>query len=402
MKIAGIIAEYNPFHNGHLHHLKETRRRTGCDAVVVVMSGDFVQRGVPAMTDRFLRAEAALRCGADVVLELPPYGATASAEDFASAGVRALASLRCVSALSYGAEDAVEAVIFRDIASYLLSEPADFKDCLLAMLKEGHSYAKARSLALTRFYPEAADILAKPNNILAVEYEKAVLKGGFAMETIAVPRDDNGYHDTEVAAVCSASAIRSALLRSGRIPMEAVPADVADLYRDITPKTAVFADDFSDMLFAELSGHTPESLSRLYDIPSDLANRILEQSGRPFTWTSLAEDVQCRAYTGSRIDRALCHTLLRMSAADAELVKKHIPYLRVLGARRDAAEVLSLLCERSDTPLLVRFLRDSSALPEDAARLLAADLRASALYSQILYKKSGVRRKDTHRRFLTV
>ena len=106
MKITGIIAEYNPFHNGHRYHLAQTRLRTGCDAIVVVMSGDFVQRGYPAITDKYLRAEAALRCGADLVLELPVYGSSASAEDFAGAGIRALAGLRCVDMLSYGAEDA--------------------------------------------------------------------------------------------------------------------------------------------------------------------------------------------------------------------------------------------------------------------------------------------------------
>jgi Predicted nucleotidyltransferase len=404
MKIAGIIAEYNPFHNGHLYHIEETKRRTGCDALIVVMSGDFVQRGVPAVTDRYLRAEAALRCGADVVLELPAYGATASAEDFALAGVRALTGLSCVDVISYGAEDAGRGTeMFRSIAQFLLDEPGAFKQTLLAHVREGNSYAKARSMALAEFFPEAAELLAKPNNILAVEYEKAILTTGSAVATCAISRSDLGYHDTTVDSVCSATAIRNALAEGGLIPAEAVPAEVLPLYSDITATSAVTADDFSDMLFAELSSHTPETLSAVYDVPADLANRILEQAQAPFTWTSLAESVKCKAYTRSRIDRALCHCLLHLTAAGADIFREgELPYLRVLGFRKDAEGLISAMERSSRIPLLVRFLRDSGKLQGDAADILATDLRASALYSQVLYKKTGVIREDTHRRLLTV
>ena len=404
MKIAGIIAEYNPFHNGHLYHIEETKRRTGCDALVVVMSGDFVQRGVPAVTDRYLRAEAALRCGADVVLELPAYGATASAEDFALAGVRALTGLSCVDVISYGAEDADRGTgTFRSIAQFLLDEPGAFKQTLLAHVREGNSYARARSMALAEFFPEAAELLAKPNNILAVEYEKAILTTGSAVATCAISRSDLGYHDTTVDSVCSATAIRNALAEGGLIPAETVPAEVLPLYSDITATSAVTADDFSDMLFAELSSHTPETLSAIYDVPADLANRILEQARLPFTWTSLAESVKCKAYTRSRIDRALCHCLLHLTTADADIFRVgDLPYLRVLGFRKDAEQLISAMERSSRIPLLVRFLRDSGRLQEESTEILATDLRASALYSQVLYKKTGVIREDTHRRLLTV
>ena len=425
MKVAGIIAEYNPFHNGHLHHIEETRRRTGCDAVVVVMSGDFVQRGVPAVMDRYLRAEAALLCGADVVLELPSYGATASAEDFASAGIRALNGLSCIDVVSYGAEDADRGEhTFRSIAQFLLDEPGAFKQTLLAHVRKGNSYAKARSMALAEFFPEAAELLAKPNNILAVEYEKAILtlngrviqgradQSGPAdnnssrqttLTTCAIPRSDEGYHDTTVSSVCSATAIRSALSEEGLIPSEAVPREALPVYEGFTAANAVTADDFSDMLFTELSSHTPESLSELYDVPADLANRILEQAQSPFTWTSLAESVKCKAYTRSRIDRALCHCLLRLTAEEAGIFREgDLPYLRVLGFRKDAEQLISALEQNSRIPLLVRFLRDSAKLNGTASRILAKDLRASALYSQVLYRKTGTVREDTHRRLLTV
>ena len=403
MKIAGIIAEYNPFHNGHRYHIEETRRITGCDAVVVVMSGDFVQRGVPAVTDRFVRAEAALRCGADLVLELSAYGATASAEDFALAGIRALAGLGCVDVVSYGAEDADRGTeTFRRIAQFLLDEPGAFKQQLLAYVREGNSYAKARSLALADFFPEAATLLSRPNNILAVEYEKAILATDSDLATCAIGRSDLGYHDTTVGSICSATAIRGAIAEGGPVPAEAVPAEVLPLYEKLTAETAVSADDFSDMLFAALSQHTAESLSEIYDVPADLANRILEQAEHPFTWTSLAESVKCKAYTRSRIDRALCHCLLGLTQDAADRFKSATPYLRVLGLRRGAEDIVSAM-ERSATfPLLVRFLRDSSRLTGNAAEFLSTDLRASALYSQVLFRKSGIVREDTHRRLLTV
>ncbi len=404
MNITGIIAEYNPFHNGHLRHLEETRRRTGCDAVVVVMSGDFVQRGVPSVTDKYLRAEAALRCGADLVLELPVFGASASAEDFASAGVRAMASLSCVRTLSYGAEDAGEAGRFRDIAGYLLSEPAEYKSRLLSHVKEGNSYAKARSLALSEFFPEASEILTKPNNILAVEYEKAILRGGFDISTCAVKRNDLGYHDTRTAPVCSATAIRQALIEQDRFPADSVPECTKDLFAGLTRSTAVTADDASDMLFAELSAHTPETLAAVYDTPEDLANRILNRAAQPFTWTSLAESVKNKAFTRSRIDRSLCHALLHITEADADAFKASpaLPYLRVLGVRKGSEQLLSKLCGSSATPLLRRLSDDTKLLSREAQHLLSVDLRASALYSQILFRKTGIVRADTRRRLLTV
>ena len=405
MKIAGIIAEYNPFHNGHRYHIEQTRRRTGCDAVVVVMSGDFVQRGVPAVTDRFLRAEAALRCGADVVLELPVYGATASAEDFASAGIRALTALSCVDIVSYGAEDATGVDgcnTFRETAQFLLDDPEDFHSALLSHVREGNSYAKARSLALSEFRPEAAELLSKPNNILAVEYEKAILASGSKLSTCAIPRSDRGYHDTAVDELCSATAIRESLSAEGRIPAVAVPEEASALYASLNAENAVSADDFSDMLFAELSAHTTASLSALYDIPEDLANRILEAAKRPFTWTSLAESVKCKAYTRTRIDRALCHTLLRLTRKDSDIFRKELPYLRVLGFRRDAEDLIAEMEKSSKVPLLVRFLRDSAMLSGDAERFISTDLRASALYSQVLYRKAGILREDARRRLLTV
>ncbi|MBR5712868.1 MAG: nucleotidyltransferase family protein [Lachnospiraceae bacterium] len=440
MKIAGIIAEYNPFHNGHRYHIEETRRRTGCDAVVVVMSGDFLQRGIPAMTDRFLRAEAALRCGADIVLELPMYGATASAEDFASAGVRALSGLSC-DYISYGAESAEErdalatherdafatfpaepdgknpdaknsdgetcsggAGIFRKAAEFLLSEPPEFKQLLLSHVREGNSYAKSRALALAEFAPESAKLLEQPNNILAVEYEKAILATHASLRSCAVKRSDLGYHDTSVAAFCSASAIRGAVADTGAIPAEAVPAETVSLYSYLTADSIVTADDFSDMLCAELSAHTPETLSRIYDLPGDLANRILEQASRPFTWTSLAESVKCKAFTRSRIDRALCHTLLHITTADADVFKnaETLPYLRVLGMRSDSSPLLSELQRTSGIPLIVRLSDDVRALSRESRRLLAAELRASELYAQIYFRRTGLVREDVRRRLLTV
>ena len=404
MNITGIIAEYNPFHNGHLRHLEETRRRTGCDAVVVVMSGDFVQRGVPSVTDKYLRAKAALRCGADLVLELPVFGATASAEDFASAGVRAMESLSCVRTLSYGAEDADEAGSFRDIAEYLLSEPPAYKSRLLALVKEGNSYAKARSLALAEFFPKASEILTKPNNILGVEYEKAILRDQTDITTCVIERNDRGYHDTRTAPVCSATAIRQAVLEQDRFPADSIPECTKDLFAGLTRSTAVTADDASDMLCAELSAHTPETLSAIYDTPGDLANRILNRTEQPFTWTSLAESVKNKAFTRSRIDRSLCHALLHITEADADAFKASpaLPYLRVLGVRKGSEQLLSELCGSSATPLLRRLSDDTKLLSREAQHLLSVDLRASALYSQILFRKTGIVRADTRRRLLTV
>ena len=195
MKVVGIVAEYNPFHNGHMYQMRKVKEETGADYVVVAMSGNFLQRGVPALCDKFIRTEMALQCGADLVIEIPTLWATASAEYYAHAGVSLLAATGIVTHLAFGAEtDDLDALL--EISSVLKEEPDVYRAVLSNSIRTGNSFPVARKNALTTTLPhfkkeELDDILDNPNNILALEYLKAIPD---SIQPILIKREGAGYH----------------------------------------------------------------------------------------------------------------------------------------------------------------------------------------------------------------
>ena len=248
MNVAGIIAEYNPFHNGHAYHIHEVKKRTNADFVIAIISGDFVQRGAPAIADKYVRTKMALLGGADLVIELPVCAATASAETFARTGVNILSQTGVVTHLGFGCETD-DLALLSAIADLFTEEPAAFKEALSSYLKEGVSFPAARARAAETYFqavstsanmpkPSAAngsdlrqtpyqknisDILNNPNNILAIEYLKAIKLSGSAMKPCAVKRKGAGYHSTDSnTGYCSATAIRN-LLTPGVSPASQEP-----------------------------------------------------------------------------------------------------------------------------------------------------------------------------------
>ena len=216
MKVAGIIAEYNPFHKGHQYHIEETRKKTDADYVIVVMSGNYVQRGEPAIADKYMRTQMALFGGADLVIEMPTIYATASAEYFATAGIGILDKLGCVDYLSFGSEWA-EVEDFSAYASLFLEEPEEYKQILQEQLKLGKSFPEARAFAAGKLLfdskPErAVEFLKEPNHILGLEYIKALKRRNSSIEPIVIKRKDNHYHESELTkGYSSATAIRQTM-----------------------------------------------------------------------------------------------------------------------------------------------------------------------------------------------
>ena len=209
MKICAIICEYNPLHNGHLYHISEARARSGADAVVCVMSGNFVQRGESAVMDKYTRARHAVWAGADAVIELPTVFATSNAEIFAKGAVHIISSIPACNTLCFGAEIA-DKLAFKSAARYLLNEPAEVSAQIKTALSEGASYAKARAQAYAGFIP--FDLLGSPNNILGLEYTKAILEKNAPIDILPIQRTGAGYLDTNLQEnFSSASAIRNAI-----------------------------------------------------------------------------------------------------------------------------------------------------------------------------------------------
>lgn len=425
MKIVGLITEYNPFHNGHLYHIEEAKRVTGADTVVVVMSGDYVQRGTPAFMPKRLRAEMALRCGAGAVFELPVCYATGSAEYFALGAVSLLDRLGIVDCICFGSEcDDLKAM--QKAADILLEEPEGYKELLRQYLKEGKSFPAARQSALSDHMGESstAQILRDPNNILGIEYLKALKRTKSSMVPYTILRQGAGYHDRELdMQYSSASAIRSLLAWSGSAIHTEQPSGtfdntpfsniLDDLENQVPPSCLamlkdyhrvqypVYQNDFSLLLKYKLLNKQPESLLRYMDVSEELANRICTRLDDFFNFKQFSELLKTRELTRSRIDRALLHIML---GAKKKSVQEYIDgglhfYARLLGFRKDQSRLLTEISKKSSLPLLAR-LSESSSLSETGRRMLRHDILASNLYTSVVTDKFRTAFQNEYRQAL--
>ena len=368
MKIAGVIAEYNPFHSGHEWHLAETRRRTGCDFVVVCMAGSYVQRGEATCLSKWARAEAALRCGADAVFELPALFAVRSADAFARGGVGVLDGLG-VDALSFGCETTRLQTI-EALAELREHEPETLSDAVRRGLAEGKSHARARGEAVAAMLGMEPEALNAPNLVLAAEYVRQLRRRSSAMEIAVVPRAGD-YHDADVRApFASATAVRAALAEGRK---EEALAAVPEAAREILSRAgSMHAPD--DLLLWRLRQTSEAELSALPGVAEGLERRIFRCAAVASTREELLDALKCKRYTRARLSRILACALLGLTNALAERHPEP-EYARLMGMRRDARPLLSELKRRAKLPIVSDPVRLQS---DECFRLecRATDLRA--------------------------
>ena len=396
MKVTGIIAEYNPFHQGHAYHLSRARELTGADRVLVVMGGNFMQRGEPAIIDKYTRTEMALRNGADLVLELPAASATGSAEYFAEGAVELLDASGVVNELCFGSELG-ELEPLEKAAELLLEEPKDYQELLRAELKKGKTFPEARETALSAFLPEQS-LLASPNNILAIEYIKALKRRKSSIRPLTIQRlgsyhGENGQPAGAPHTVsgnlpesfASASTIRCQLhtlekqiVTSCEQPAfgslmtalaKELPPSSFGLLKDVLlADRLVQAEDFSLPLHYRLmQAKEPLEFSVYLDVSEELSRRIYSLRQEFTGWNAFLDLVRTRQYTRSRVSRALLHILLDIRQEEV-LPPTH---LRVLGFRREASDLLSEIKKKSRLPLITK----AAGHPE-----LSEEIRISSLY----------------------
>ncbi len=320
MKVTGIIAEYNPFHNGHAFHIEETRKNTQADYCIAVISGDFVQRGAPALLNKYDRAKMALENGIDLVIELPVIAATSSAENFAQGGVCLLDALGVVSHISFGAEASTSTDIdlLSRLADFFAFEPPAFQEYLEQALKSGCSFPAARAKAtltcLQQTKSHSIDIqtlaqfeqlLASPNNILAIEYMKAIRRHNCKLTPSIVTRTGAGYHDADTdTKLASSSALRKFIFQNNsdqestsdmlnQILTRTVPDSVRELLLTAYESHAFLQeDDFSDLLYYELQRQFLHPTASDTDATrSDLAQRIANKLEAFTCWSEFVSDL---------------------------------------------------------------------------------------------------------------
>lgn len=398
MKVAGIIAEYNPLHEGHVHHIWECRRLTGCDYLIVVMSGDFVQRGMPAVFDAGFRAEMALRAGADVVILLPVWASVSSAEGFAGGGVRLLRDLKLPDTICFGTESSDEKLL-SECAAILATEPPEFRELLRDNLKSGLSFPRSRAEALRVLLPKSGELLSSPNNLLGVEYEKANLLLNAGLTPVPILRKGTAYHDPEVTSFCSATAIRNHLLIHREFPTEGILQEFRTLYQNRFEKQNrqfLTLEDFTPQIFHTLDGMNPDELQAYADISAPLSRRIANNCASCHSVNELSEILKTKDITRTAIDRAFCHILLSLKQSEMELYRslEKEPYARVLACRESALPFLGQLVKNSEVPLLIRLSSDMDKLSDTASGLYRKERIASAIYRRALYQKTGCKLSD--------
>ncbi len=386
MKIVGLIAEYNPFHNGHQYHIQKAKELTGADYVVVVMSGDFVQRGMPAIMPKHLRAEAAIQNGASLVIELPVCYATGTAEQFAYGAVSLLDKLGCINEICFGSECG-DIVPLQELAKILADEPEEYREMLQEFLRAGLSYPAARQKALTLIYPEKAydTILESPNNILGIEYIKAIYRMGSHIRPLTISRKSAQYHDRELGdVISSASAIRQKMEQHLFSEIEEqVPEGSVDWYfRLFEQRFPVYAEDFSLLLKYRLLNETKESLTGYMDVSEELSNRIINQKNQYVSFEQFCALLKTREVTYTRISRALLHILLGIKKSSMTEPE----YAHVLGFALKDATVMAMIKKYSKIPLLTK-LTATDELSDSAKEMLKEDIYASDLYESVITDK---------------
>lgn len=451
MKTAGIIAEYNPFHRGHEYQIQYTREKLGADYVIVAMSGDYVQRGTPALISKHLRTEMALRCGADLVLEMPVSVSTASAEAFAMGGVSLLDSLGVVDILCFGSESG-ETTALKELAEVLVEEPEEYRILLKSFLSQGLSFPAARSQALTEYFKnprnftgddfdgvltpllnQVTRILNTPNNILGIEYCKALLRLNSKIQPVTIRREGMGYHDTfadsgsltETPSVsgtnttgsslsetpdsfspsfASASAIRNLLCQktsdpespcpSGNAGLPITPADILAsqipenaffIFKNILDSGEFLTEDALDPILAYcLLQKNIAELASCQDVSGNLAQRIMNQKNLLHGFSQSAALLKTKELTQTRIQRALLHIILGIHHTP-----ERIPYARVLGFRKESSPLLKEIKKNSRIPVITKLADASRQLDLSSQALLEETTFASNLYESLLSQKSG-------------
>lgn len=392
MLTAGIVAEYNPFHRGHKYHIEETRKRTEADCIVVVMSGNFVQRGEPALYNKWIRAEAAVRGGADLVLELPVVYSCSGAEMFAKGAVEILESLNAVDWISFGAEECSESVL-KEAAEIFAMESTGLSEAIKESLKQGYSYAAARSRAAKQTYGERiAELISAPNNILAVEYLKQLKLSSSKIKPIVIERRAAGYYAENTEQGFAGAGRLREMLRDG-FDLEEIlcylPKETHALYKN---EHLCFPDDIYQLAAYKLLTETSEKLSEIDGVFEGLENRAKKALAESIDYESLIAGIKSKRYSRTSIQRMIVRMVLGIKSED---MKKFADvgeaYGRVLAFNKTGASLIRKI-KKQDNPRIKIITNINREQPENELlrKMLSYDVLASEIYDLICFSRVNV------------
>lgn len=373
MKATGIVVEYNPFHNGHKYHLQKTKELNPNNIIIAVMSGDFVQRGEPSIIDRWTKTKMALANGVDLVIELPVFYSSQSAEIFAKGAVGILEELKCESMI-FGSESGKIDELKR-IST--LQESEEFKIKLKERLKSGDSYPTAHSSTMKEILGESE---LNSNDILGLEYIKAIRYWKSSIIPMTLKREKVGYHDTNIVGdFASATKIREHLKKNEEIS-SIVTQESFNTLKEYSNFT--YMENFYPFIRYELIKNS-NNLSDIQDMEIGFENRLLENAIKSINYDEFFKSISNRRYTTGRVQRVLTHTLLALTTNITEEVKKSIPYVRVLGFNSKGREYLSYLKKFDNSKIITSYKKMNENFSPEVCSLIEFNERSSQIYRLI-------------------
>ena len=401
--VLGIICEYNPFHNGHLYQLEEAKKACNADFTIAVMSGNFTQRGDVALFDKWTRTEMALKNGIDLVIELPTVYATSSAENFADGAIKILNSLGIVDYLAFGSESG-DITLLDKIATILYNEPKEFSQLINMQLRSGLSYPKARELAIATYFrgsKQYTEALESPNNILGIEYLKALKRQKSHIIPITIKRINSDYNSTSTKNnFASATAIRERLQNNKNIH-RLVPYETYELIEEKLKKKDFLTNlsIFEKEIIYSLRKMTLEEIANLPDVTEGLENKIKFAVSNFTTLDKVIENIKSKRFTQTRIQRILVYALLEITKKDMNIARKAIPYIRVLGFNKHGKKIISAIASNNPKlKIIISLKRFLDSNPDNSTKqLLSKDILATNIYTLGLKENPVANLDYTHK-----
>ena len=407
--VLGIIAEYNPFHNGHLYHINESKKQANADYTIAVISGNFVQRGDVSIIDKWSKAEMAIKNGIDLVIELPTMYSISSAENFAYGSMKILDSLNIVNAISFGAEQANTDTLDK-FATILYNEPKEFISVLNHELSKGVSFPKARENALLLYLNDIrryANVLSSPNNILGIEYLKAIKKLKSDIIPIAIPRSKVGYNSSEIVdGFASATSIREMLItRNTKNIHKVIPESSYEILNDCISNGRYVSSisQYEKEIIYVLRKMSIEEIANIPDVTEGLENLIKEAANSCNNIQEFINIVKSKRYTQTRIQRILVYALLGITKKDMITLNKTAPYIRVLGFNSKGRDLLSAITSANPKLNIITSVKKfiDSTNNKNLLSILEKDIFATNVYT-LGYEYDSISNLDYTKKLITM
>lgn len=407
-KVLGIIAEYNPFHNGHLLHLTKSKEETGAEYSICIMSGNFVQRGNTSIVNKWVKTEMALKCGIDLVLELPTVYSISSAENFAEGAIKLLNSLKIVDTVSFGSENS-DIDILNRISGILYEEPKQYVEFLNEELKKGLSFPKARENAILLYLNDQkySNILNQPNNTLAIEYLKALKKYKSHIKPIAIKREKAFYNSNCIVdEYASATAIRNMIVNNQFNDIRKVMPRLAyDLLMQEIENNQYVIDisKFEKEILYSIRRLSTADLKKFPEVNEGLENAIKNAANSCNTLAELINIIKSKRYTQTRIQRILLYILLNITKKDMYISRKTVPYARILGYSPKGKELISEIYNANPKITLITSVKNffDSSNNKTYKYMLSKDILATNIYT-LAYKNDSIANLDYTKRIITI